>query len=78
MIDETPYNSAISVLLLQKNPYYNLDCLELAVEAKCMNFFSLTPVQNLLTSIWNGNTEVQTGPKAHSIVNSTNLASVFS
>ncbi len=65
MIDETPNNSvANSVLLRQKSPYYNLDCLELAFEGGCMNFFSLTPVQNLLTDIWNGNSEVQVGFKA--------------
>jgi hypothetical protein len=66
MIDETPNNAlANSVLLRQKSPYYNLDCLELAYEGGCMNFFSLTPVQNLLTNIWNGNSEVQSGMKAY-------------
>ena len=61
MIDESKCNRINSAILLQKNPYYNLSCLDLAVEAKSLNFIALRPVQNLLTEIWNGNRESKKG-----------------
>jgi hypothetical protein len=53
------------IILLQKVPYYKLDCLQLAVEADCLRFISLSPVQNLLTDIWNGKIEPKRGFKAN-------------
>lgn len=52
------------IILLQKIPYYNLDCLQLAVEANCLEFISLSTVQNLLTEIWHGRIEIKSGFKA--------------
>ena len=51
------------IILQQKVPYYGLDCLQMAVEAKCMKFISLSSVQNLLTDIWNGKIENKAGIK---------------
>lgn len=43
------------IILLQKISYYsNLDCLKMAVEANCLKFISLPAVQNLITSVWDG------------------------
>jgi hypothetical protein len=52
------------IVLLQKVPYYNMDCLQLAVEAGCLRFISLGSVQNLITDIWNGKIEPKNGLKA--------------
>ena len=57
------------VVLLQKIPYYGLNCLQLAVEAKCLKFISLSTVQNLLTEIWNGRVETKSGLKGFIKVN---------
>ncbi len=53
------------IILEQKIPYYNLDCLQMAVEAGCLNFISLSSVQNLLTDIWNGKVLDRSGFKAN-------------
>lgn len=71
-IDETHSNTPtnqVKELLLAESPYYYLDSLEIAVEAKCMDFFSLNPVQNLLTSIWNGYAEETSGLMSYIKVN---------
>jgi len=52
------------VILLQNIPYFNLNCLEMAVEAKCLKFISLASVQNLLTDIWNGKIVFKTSFKS--------------
>ena len=52
------------VILLQNIPYFNLNCLEMAVEAKCLKFISLPSVQNLLTDIWNGKIVFKTSFKS--------------
>lgn len=41
-------------ILLRKIPYYRYDSLQIAFEARCMNFLSHRAVQNLLTDIWFG------------------------
>lgn len=42
------------VILLRKIPFYNMDCLQMAVEGDCQKFVALSSVQNLLTDIWFG------------------------
>ena len=37
------------VLLLQKIPYYKINCLKMADEADCLKFISLPCVQDILT-----------------------------
>ena len=50
------------ILLLQKIPYYNnLDCLQMADESNCLKFISLPSVQNLVTSVWNGQITYKSG-----------------
>jgi len=42
-------------ILLQKVPYYeDLNCVEMAVQGNCLKFISLSCVQTLITSKWNG------------------------
>ena len=57
-----------AVVLLQKIPYYDIDCLRMAVEAKCLKFIALPRVQNLLTDIWYGKMEEKNGIKATFLV----------
>ena len=45
--DETSDGLSNGVLLLQKVPYYKLNCIELAAQADCKKFIALSPVQNL-------------------------------
>lgn len=52
------------VILLRKIPFYNLDCLQMAVEANCQKFVALSSVQNLLTDIWYGKIVSVSGAKA--------------
>ncbi|CAF0758789.1 unnamed protein product [Brachionus calyciflorus] len=52
------------IILLQKISYYDLECLRIAVEARCLKFIALPTVQNLLTDIWNGRLEHKDGIKA--------------
>jgi hypothetical protein len=50
------------ILLLQKIPYYNnLDCLQMADESNCLKFISLPSVQNLVSSVWNGQISYKSG-----------------
>ena len=51
------------VILLRKIPFYNLDCLQMAVEGDCQKFVALSSVQSLLTDIWYGKVQVTTGFK---------------
>lgn len=64
IFDRSSDDLANGIILLQKIPYYNLDCLQMAVEAECMDFLSLPSVQNLLTDIWNGKIENKPGFKS--------------
>ena len=61
--DETSNNLANGVLLLQKIPYYKLNCLEMASEADCKKFIALPPVQNILNDIWIGKIQIDVGFK---------------
>ena len=61
IFDSTSDDCINGIILLQKIPYYDLNCLQLAVEAKCLKFISLSTVQNLLTEIWNGRIETRGG-----------------
>lgn len=63
IFDNTSDDIVNGVVLLQKIPYYELNCLQIAVEAKCLKFISLSTVQNLLTEIWNGRIETKSGLK---------------
>lgn len=63
IFDSTSDDIVNGVILLQKIPYYSLDCLQMAVEAKCLKFIALSSVQNLLTDIWNGRIEIKSGLK---------------
>lgn len=57
------------VILLRKIPFYNLDCLQMAVEADCQKFVALSSVQNLLTDIWYGKVVSVSGAKGTIKVN---------
>jgi len=61
--DETSDNFSNGVLLLQRVPYYKLNCIELAAQADCKKFIAQTPVQCLLNDIWNGKIENKQGVK---------------
>ena len=54
-----------SIILLEKIPIYKMDCLQMAVKAKCLKFVSLPAVQNLITEIWNGNMSSKSGFKGN-------------
>lgn len=53
-----------SLILSQKNAYYNSNCLTLAFKANCLKFISLPTVQNFLTETWFGKIEIKKGLKA--------------
>jgi hypothetical protein len=59
------------IILEQKIPYYGIDCLQMAVEANCLNFISMSSIQNLLTNIWNGKILDRSGIKGNIKVKST-------
>ena len=42
------------LLMLCKTPFYQVDCLRMGVEAKCLDFISHPAIQRLLTDIWYG------------------------
>lgn len=56
------------VILLRKIPFYNLDCLQMAVEGDCQQFVALSSVQNLLTDIWYGKIQIKSGLRAKILV----------
>ena len=64
IFDSTTDDIINGVILLRKIPYYNLDSLQLAVEADCKKFVSLSSVQNLLRDIWYGKILSKSGVKA--------------
>ena len=64
IFDATTDDLINGVILLRKIPFFNLDCLQMAVEADCKKFVSLSSVQNLLTDIWYGKIASTSGLKA--------------
>lgn len=64
IFDGTTDDLINGVILLRKIPMFNLDCLQMAVEADCQKFVSLSSVQNLLTDIWLGKVTSKSGSKA--------------
>lgn len=64
IFDSTTDDLINGVILLRKIPFYNLDCLQMAVEAECQKFVALSSVQNLLTDIWYGKITSNPGIKA--------------
>ena len=64
IFDATTDDLINGVILLRKIPFYNLDCLQMAVIADCKTFVSLSSVQNLLTDIWHGKIIANAGFKA--------------
>lgn len=53
-LDDRTDDAINRLLLLKKIPYFNLNCLELAIEARSLKFVSTMAVQNLLKEIWQG------------------------
>lgn len=45
-------DSTTEVILIQKIPYFGVNCLTIADEAGCLKFISLISVQNLISYIW--------------------------
>lgn len=64
IFDATTDDLINGVILLRKIPFYKLDCLQMAVEADCKKFVSLSSCQNLLTDIWYGKIASKSGMKA--------------
>ncbi len=64
-----------SVILLRKIPFYNLDCLQMAVKADCKRFVALSSVQNLLTDIWCGKISSKTSYKGGFKVHTDTISS---
>ena len=64
IFDSTTDDLINGVILLRKIPFYNLDCLQMAVESDCQKFVALSSVQNLLTGIWYGKIVSKSGVKA--------------
>ncbi len=55
LFDENNDDLMNGVILLQKVPYYeDLNSLEIAIQGDCLKFISLSCVQTLITSVWNG------------------------
>jgi hypothetical protein len=52
-----PCNKAITTY----SYYNNLDCLQMADESNCLKFISLPSVQNLVSSVWNGQISYKSG-----------------
>ena len=65
IFDEASLDLINGVILLQKIPYYNMNCLEMASEARSQQFLSVTSVQNLLTEIWFGKIDFKSGFKSN-------------
>jgi len=60
-------------ILLQKVPYYeDLNCLDLAIQGNCLKFISLSCVQTLITSVWNGEIASKSG-----LLGTINVKSLF-
>ncbi len=56
------------VILLRRCPYFNVNLLQMAVEADCKRFVAQSAVQNLLTYIWNGKLTPRAGLMANATV----------
>ena len=69
LFDKSTDDIINGVILLRKIPFYNLDCLQMAVEADCQKFVSLSCVQNLLTDIWYGKIQIKSGLRGKIWVN---------
>ncbi len=61
IFDEASVDLINGVILLQKIPYYNMNCLEMASKATSQRFISVTSVQNLLSEIWFGKVDFKDG-----------------
>jgi len=61
IFDEASLDLINGVILLQKIPYYNMNCLEMASKATSQRFISVTSVQNLLSEIWFGKVDFKDG-----------------
>jgi hypothetical protein len=57
------------ILLLRKTPFYNVDCLHMAIQADSKEFISHLCVQKVLNVIWNGNIAHTVGIKDNINVN---------
>ena len=57
------------VLLLQEIPYYRMNCLKMANQARCLKFISLPAVQDILDRIWSGRCVIKPGLKGGLEVN---------
>lgn len=44
----------INKIVLQKIPYYSINCLEMGFKAKCLSFMALPCVESLIHDIWMG------------------------
>lgn len=58
VFSENEDNLATKKLVLQHVPYYDSNCLNMANESYCIKFISLPCIQNLLTDIWMGVTNL--------------------
>ena len=58
IFDNVSNNLINGVILLQKIPYYNLNCLDLAAVSNCQRFIAMKSVQNVLSDIWMGKIEM--------------------
>jgi len=49
IFDSSSNNLINGVILLQKIPYYNLNCLDMAAKANCQQFIAIQSVQSILS-----------------------------
>jgi len=59
IFDSSSNNLINGVILLQKIPYYNLNCLDMAAKADSQQFIAMQSVQNVLSEIWMGKIKIE-------------------
>lgn len=66
LFDENSDDLLNSVILLARPPFYKeLDCLEMAIQGKCLKFVAMSSVQTLITNIWNAEISAMEGFQAN-------------
>ncbi len=65
LFDKNSNDLLNGILFSQKVPYYDdLDCITLATQGSCLVFISVPSVQNMLTTVWNGELDYEPALKA--------------
>lgn len=59
IVDNNSDDRLKQYMLLKKTPFFNMNCLQMAVESESYKFVSLPVVQDLFNEIWYGKIKIE-------------------